>query len=272
MENSSMEPLDSDAIVKKSDLDNSTIIEASLHLQGGQTKYQNNAFVVGSQLTPFMKVKQALLELETRNHGFVELQYRIKLCKNKIKKLERSIEYEKDPLEIEQLEIELEKALYDLDIFERKEVSFQQEIQDFCDIVREIKDPDMELTDYLRVSEEEDRKYWITRMAKQSAVDMHTTGRIGSGNLDSILQMPPEDQLLAIQGAVEHATLLTAGVDKLSQQLLPEVRNLLESDDFKVPQLRSFDNQPETTPSLPEVKNDVPREKIRIQSSSKSEA
>ena len=154
----------------------------------------------------------------------------------------------------------------------RKEASYQQEIQDFCDIVREIKDPEMELTDYLKVSEEEDRKYWITRMAKQSAVDMHTVGRIGSGNLDSILQMPPEDQLLAIQGAVEHATLLTAGVDKLSQQLLPEVRNLLESDEFKVPQLRSFDNQPQTTPSLPEVKNDVHKEKFRLQSSNKSEA
>ena len=267
-----MEFSDSDAIVKKSDLDNSTIIEASLHLQGGQTKYQNTAFVVGSQLTPFMKMKQALMELETRNHGFVELQYRIKLCKNKIKRLERSIEHEKDPLEIEQLEIELEKAQYDLDIFMRKEASYQQEIQDFCDIVRKIKDPEMELTDYLRVSEEEDRKYWITRMAKQSAVDMHTIGRIGSGNLDSILQMPPEDQLLAIQGAVEHATLLTAGVDKLSQQLLPEVKKVLESDDFKVPQLKSFDNQPETIPSLPEVKNNVHKEKFRLQSSSKSEA
>ena len=268
-----MEPLDSDAIVKRSDLDNNSILEASLNLQGGQTKYQNTAFVVGSQLTPFMKMKQALMELETRNHGYVELQYRIKLCKNKIKKIERSIEWEKDDLEIENLEIELEKAFYDLTIFEKKEIPFEQEIDDFCDIVRELKDPDTPLLDYLKVSEEEDRKYWITRMAKQSAVDMHTLGRIGSGNLDSILQMPPEDQLQAIQGAVEHATLLTAGVDKLTQQLLPEVRELLESNDFKVPQLKSFDRQ--TIPSLPEVNNDetnAPKEKFRLQSSNKSEA
>ena len=126
--------------------------------------------------------------------------------------------------------------------------------------------------------EDEDRKYWITRMAKQAAVDVHNCGRIGSGNLDSILNMPAEDQLTAIQGAVEHATMLTAGVEKMTQQLLPEVRKVIEGSfkDYSVPKLMAempkVEQPPE--PKNIEIKTRVlttlPNEKIRLQSANKS--
>ena len=43
-------------------------IEHSYKLEGGQTKYQNQNFVVGTQITPFKKVQQALLELQSRDN------------------------------------------------------------------------------------------------------------------------------------------------------------------------------------------------------------
>ena len=52
-------------------------IEHSYKLEGGQTKYQNQNFVVGTQITPFKKVQQALLELQSRDNTRVELQYRL---------------------------------------------------------------------------------------------------------------------------------------------------------------------------------------------------
>ena len=134
--------------------------------------------------------------------------------------------------------------------------------------------------EYYRVTQEdEDRKYWITRMAKQAAVDVHNCGRIGSGNLDSILNMPAEDQLTAIQGAVEHATMLTAGVEKMTQQLLPEVRKVIEGsfEGYSVPKLMA--DIPKVDINQPKLNNleiktrvltTLPNEKIRLQSSDKS--
>ena len=277
-----MEHSDS-SIDLRSKLSNADIIDAAVNLQMGQTMYQNDTFVVGSQITPYKKVQQALLELEARQHGYVELQYKHKLCINSRKKLERELKREKerpdsDELEVERLEIEMQKAKYDESIFEKKYITYEREISEFCDMVRNHMDEKKGIEYYRVTQEDEDRKYWITRMAKQAAVDVHNCGRIGSGNLDSILNMPAEDQLTAIQGAVEHATMLTAGVEKMTQQLLPEVRKVIEGSfkDYSVPKLMAempkVEQPPE--PKNIEIKTRVlttlPNEKIRLQSANKS--
>ena len=79
-----MEPSDSSELVAltKDNISDDQIIQAAIHLQQGQTRYQNNTFVVGSQVTPYKKVQQALLELETRYQVDVELHYKYKLCLN----------------------------------------------------------------------------------------------------------------------------------------------------------------------------------------------
>ena len=277
-----MEHSDS-SIDLRSKLSNADIIDAAVNLQMGQTMYQNDTFVVGSQITPYKKVQQALLELEARQHGYVELQYKHKLCTNSRKKLERELKREKerpdsDELEVERIEIEMEKAKYDESLFEKKYITYEREISEFCDMVRNHMDEKKGIEYYRVTQEDEDRKYWITRMAKQAAVDVHNCGRIGSGNLDSILNMPAEDQLTAIQGAVEHATMLTAGVEKMTQQLLPEVRKVIEGSfkDYSVPKLMAempkVEQPPE--PKNLEIKTRVlttlPNEKIRLQSANKS--
>ena len=273
-----MEHSDS-SIDLRSKLSNADIIDAAVNLQMGQTMYQNDTFVVGSQITPYKKVQQALLELEARQHGYVELQYKHKLCTNSRKKLERQLKREKerpdsDELEVERIEIEWEKAKYDESLFEKKYITYEREISEFCDMVRNHMDEEKGIEYYRVTQEDEDRKYWITRMAKQAAVDVHNCGRIGSGNLDSILNMPAEDQLTAIQGAVEHATMLTAGVEKMTQQLLPEVRKVIEGSfkNYSVPQLMA---EVPKTEELPKAKNleiksrvltTLPNDQIRIQS------
>ena len=273
-----MEHSDS-SIDLRSKLSNADIIDAAVNLQMGQTMYQNDTFVVGSQITPYKKVQQALLELEARQHGYVELQYKHKLCTNSRKKLERELRREKerpdsDELDVERIEIEMEKAKYDESLFEKKYITYEREISEFCDMVRNHMDDEKGIEYYRVTQEDEDRKYWITRMAKQAAVDVHNCGRIGSGNLDSILNMPAEDQLTAIQGAVEHATMLTAGVEKMTQQLLPEVRKVIEGSfkNYSVPQLMA---EVPKTEELPKAKNleiksrvltTLPNDQIRIQS------
>ena len=84
-------------------------IEHSYKLEGGQTKYQNQNFVVGTQITPFKKVQQALLELQSRDNTRVELQYRLDKNAIDIKKLNRSLKQATDPLDKEMIEVEIEK-------------------------------------------------------------------------------------------------------------------------------------------------------------------
>ena len=74
---------DSDALCRQNlEGNKKTWVEAAYKLEGGQSKYQNKNFVVGSQITPYKKVQQALLELQTRDNTRVEVEYSLK--KNEI--------------------------------------------------------------------------------------------------------------------------------------------------------------------------------------------
>ena len=250
------------------ELSDSKLIEISTQLNDGQSKFQNEYFVAGSQITPYKKVQQALLELQVRRNGRVELEYKLKKAIVQRKKLERNLTHATDELDIELLQIELDKTNFDISLYEKKRDTYEREISEFCDMIRNHMDPDKSIDFYLSTDEDEERRYWITRMAKQAAVDLHCYGRIGSGNLDSIINMSPEDQVAVLQGAVHHSSLLTAGVEKMQRQLQPQVEQIFKSVDYTPPVLMETSQKQ----SLPEVKNNVPREKIRLHSTNKSQA
>lgn len=256
MENSRMELSDFD------------LIEYSADLNDGQSRFQNEYFVAGSQITPYKKVQQAFLELQARRHGKVELEYKLKKAIIHRKKLERDLQNAVDELDIELLNVELDKTNFDISLYEKKRETYEREISEFCSLIRENIDPEKDIEFYLSTDEEEERRYWITRMAKQAAVDLHCYGRIGSGNLDSIINMSPEDQVAVLQGAVHHSSLLTAGVEKMQRQLQPQVEKIFQSVEYTPPVLMETQEKQ----SLPEVKNNVPTEKIRLHSTNKSKA
>ena len=246
-------------------------IELSYKLEGGQTKYQNQNFVVGTQITPFKKVQQALLELQSRDNTRVELQYRLDKNSIDIKKLNRQLKLATDPLDKEMIEVEIEKAYYDRSIWEQKVVVCKREIANFTGQLEEMVDKSKGVEYYLDTNEEEDKKYWISRMAKQAACDMISFGHVGTGNMDSIMNLPPDDQIQVLSGAVHHSTLIGAGVEKMRQQMSGSVANIMEGGKFTPPQINGSEitTPEETTPQLSEVKHDIPKEKIRLQSSNK---
>ena len=246
-------------------------IELSYKLEGGQTKYQNQNFVVGTQITPFKKVQQALLELQSRDNTRVELQYRLDKNAIDIKKLNRQLKLATDPLDKEMIEVEIEKAHYDRTIWEQKVTVCKREIANFTGQLEEMVDKSKGIEYYLDTNEEEDKKYWISRMAKQAACDMISFGHVGTGNMDSIMNLPPDDQIQVLSGAVHHSALIGAGVEKMRQQMSGSVANILEGGTFNPPQINGSElfNPEENPPQLSEVKHDIPKEKIRLQSSNK---
>lgn len=246
-------------------------IEVSYKLEGGQSRYQNQNFVCGSQITPFKKVQQALLELQMRDNSRVELEYRLKKNAVAIKKLERSYEAATDDLDKEEILIEIEKAKYDRSIWEQKYGLVAKEVKHFVEELEKDVDPEKGIEYYLTINEEEDRKYWISRMAKQAACDIISFGHVGTGNMDSIMNMQPDDQVQVLSGAVHHSALIDAGVKQMRAQMAPSYQSILEgSEKFTPPQINGSEIT-DNYPSLPEVKYDIPKQKIRLQSSNQSE-
>jgi len=199
--------------------------------QGGwsMSDFQSRYFVVNSQVTDYRKVRQALLEIETRVAARKQIDRDNKRTEINLKIKQRDLQSETRELEKELVLVDIDQLEYDLSVYKSKVRVVDEEIEEFSKLVLEIVSSVEELETYKQHNEELEREYWIHRMAKQAGVDMVTTGRIGAGNLDSIAMMSPEDQALTIGSALISSKKLTAGINAIEEAVNSNA-NLLSSE------------------------------------------
>ena len=196
------------------------------HGSWAMSDFQSRYFVVNSQVTNYRRVRQALLEIETRLAAKKQIERNVRKTEVQKKIHERSYSNEPDALQKELILIDIDQCNYDLSVYEKKYKVCLEELEKFSSIVRDIV-PDIEtLETYKQHNEIEERNYWIARMAKQATMDLMTIGRIGSGNLDSIAMMPLNDQAETIKAALKYNSLLNKGVQALEKQAHEELAKL----------------------------------------------
>jgi len=189
------------------------------HGSWSMSDFQSRYFVVNSQVTDYRRVRQALLEIETRIAAKKQIIRDSKRSEVKLKIKERELALEKEDLEKELILLDIDQLQYDISVYEKKLRVVEEELDIFVKLVLEIVPNQADLETYKEHNEDLEREYWIYRMAKQASVDMVTTGRIGAGNLDSIAMMEPKDQALTIGSALLNSKKLTMGINKIEEAL-----------------------------------------------------
>lgn len=208
---------------------NDVLSLAETHGGWSMSDFQSRYFVVNSQVTDYRRVRQALLEIETRIAAKKQIIRDSKRTEVNLKIKERDLAAETRDLERELILLDIDQYQYDISVYAKKLRIVEEELEEFAKLVMEIVPNTEELQTYAEHNEELEREYWIYRMAKQASVDMVTTGRIGAGNLDSIAMMAPQDQALAIGSALVNSKKLTAGINKIEEAVNNNV-NLLNSN------------------------------------------
>lgn len=196
------------------------IVIGALNMSSNQSEYQNEYFVTASQLTPYRMLKQCMLEIEARHHSWYSIKNKMKRKLIEIKMAKRDLaEFgHQDQLRAELIKIDIEDMENDCRIWERKLMQAEDEMLGFVKQVKKIAgDDDEMLNKAFSYDHEEERNYWVTRMAKQAAMDMVSYGRIGTGNMDSIAMMPEEDQILTLATTLQYNERLMGGLAQISQ-------------------------------------------------------
>jgi hypothetical protein len=222
---------------KDYDLD---ILREALWNNNGQTDYQSTHFVANSQITPYKKVRQALMELETRHHAFVEIRNSLRKAEVLDKKFARDAAFcreQGDDLQAELIDIDKEKNQYDIGIWKRKLKQAEGEIQQFMDIIKRYAPNKEDLKFFTEENPEEERKYWILRMGKQAAMDILAFGRLGSGNMDSIAMMDKDEQIEALTIAIQYSGIVNANVAAISESVQQQVNELISGGTLELPMI-----------------------------------
>ena len=220
--------------LNKKDFD---ILSASMRFNSGMTEYECEHFVADPQLTPWRKVRQALMELETRYHAYMENRNSLRKAEILRKRLNRDMPELPDELDRELMQIDMEKNDYDISIWKRKLRQSELELKYFLNVVDKYVDDDHPLEYYCKENHQEVRMYWIARMGKQAAMDIISYGRIGSGNMTTIMDMPEEDQVETLGVAVKYSGMIGGGIDKLNKMIAPQLQAQLAQEGIVMPKL-----------------------------------
>ena len=225
--------VDEFALTKK-DFD---VLSASMRFDSGMTEYECEHFVADPQLTPWRKVRQAFMELETRYHAYMENRNSLRKAEILRKRLNRDMPLLPDELDRELMQIDMEKNDYDIGIWKRKLRQSELELKYFLNVVDKYVDDEHPLEYYCQENHQEVRMYWIARMGKQAAMDIISYGRIGSGNMTTIMDMPEEDQVETLGVAVQYSGMIGGGIDKLNKMIAPKLQAQLAQDGIVMPKL-----------------------------------
>ena len=208
-------------------MENNEIFEmVESHGSWGMSDFQSRYFVVNSQVTNYRRVRQALLEIETRIAAKKQIERSRRKTEVQKQIFERDYHSEQDELKRELILVDIEQCDYDLSVYDKKYRVCLEELQKFAQIVKDIVPDVTTLETYKEHNEVEERNYWIARMAKQATMDLMTIGRIGSGNLDSIAMMPIQDQQETIKAALKYNGLLTKGISAIEKTAVEELSML----------------------------------------------
>lgn len=223
--------------VKLLSADQIALIEKCLNTAFINPKFKMEHFVTSGQLTPYSTIRQWMLELKTMEENCEQFEYMLKKSEidQKIQQLE--IERATDELVRSRHEGELLKIKHDYDRNKRRLAQHYIEREQFIQLMQEYlagpngKTPEgKSWLDVFGDMDEENRwekHYWTVRLAQQAAMDVVSYGRIGSGNLDAITQLPAQQREEAI--ALTHEVSLR--IENISGALRKQVHEkLLKTD------------------------------------------
>jgi len=193
----------------------------------GMTHEQIKNFVVNSHVTDKRKLRQVLVEVERRNHDRKKCVLDRKRKETEIARLQDQVNVTDDPYERRLMELDIEEFELDRNKYNVTLHQYDNELAAFMDWINKNWGSMEEVEKAAEYTEEDERKYWIARMGKQAAMDVYTTGKIGTGNLDSIAMMREDDQFATLNVAMQYSGLLSAGIAKIQNELKPHLDKLM---------------------------------------------
>lgn len=215
--------------------DDKELIEfANGNVDSSVAEFKLKHFVGHSQVTPYHRLKQMFLELRVRQDSYLHIQWEIER-----KNLEQLVEEEKlrnskNEIEKKYIEIDLLNIKKDLKRHEDALVSANKEKNRILKIIKEmLNSPTAVLPDGTKLidvfgneelEEKLEKQHWITKLAKQASMEMLAYGKIGTGNMDAIAMMAPEDIAECLSLTSDYTVRVGTGMGLLTEKAINDLK------------------------------------------------
>lgn len=201
------------------------LISVAQDLSFATPQYKLDNFVGGAQITPYAKVKQWFMELRAREDAVEHLEYLVKKKEIELEIEEEKLEFVTDDKRKKLIQLDIFDGNIDLRKYKRSLNDAYKERKSIIDLIKgflasdEGKLPNgesfIEIFKKPELEAKFEHEYWTIRMAKQAMLDMVSYGRIGTGNMDSILMMKPEQQQQVLALTAQYTITMDRNVNEL---------------------------------------------------------
>jgi chaperonin cofactor prefoldin len=208
-------------------------LELSLTTDHGTPYFKIKNFVGNAQVTPFQKYKQFLLELRSREEVIENLLMNVAKQEAAIEVIEEALEGSLSPARSKQTQFELITNKNDLVKIHRRIKQAYEERTNFMNALDEMhlngEDVLSDGTPFSKalsdpaLSDMLEAEHWRFRLGKQAALDLITTGRIGTGNMEAISMMEEKDAIAALHIAINWSTRIQVALDQMQADTTTEL-------------------------------------------------
>jgi hypothetical protein len=215
--------------------DDKELIEfANSSVDSSVAEFKLKHFVGQSMVTPYHQLKQLFLELRIRQDSYLHIQWEIE--RKNLEQLveEQKLKHSKNEIEKKYIEIDLLNIKKDLKRHEDALVSANKEKNRILKIVKDLlNSPDAVLPDGTKImdvfgneelEEKLERQHWITKLAKQASMEMLAYGKIGTGNMDAIAMMSPEDIAECLSLTSDYTVRVGTGMGLLTEKAINDLK------------------------------------------------
>jgi len=197
------------------------LMEFALDVEEPYSDFQMTNFVLNTQITNYRILRQAILEIESRSQVVFTIDLAVRRNEAEIEQFDEELDsWNGKPADKKLIELERERTVYDLRINKKRLLQAQSELDLLTSKVEQaygsMENVKHELEDN---AEDKEKHYWVSRLAKQAAMDIVAQGRIGVGNMDAISNMDEEHQVECLATALQYNNRLQLGMQEIEKSV-----------------------------------------------------
>lgn len=188
----------------------------------GMSTFQMNHFVIDDHITPYRKLKQAMVEAQARLENITSIGFDLEELR--IKHKEAHEEYLKAESGSKSLLLDVQIRRFEFEINRKENLILQskRESDFFLGVVSSIVETEFGSTEAAVAQlssqdyqQDQEREFWTQKLIRSVFSDLINYGTISKGLMDSILCLPVEQQKSIVETAtrkhVEYQKLLSIG-------------------------------------------------------------
>jgi len=190
----------------------------------GMSKVQMENFIFSMQITSTKVAFQFINELQTRFNSLKGSILHVEEKEAEKMILEEEKEVAKTDGEVQLKKVLIKQKDHEITMTKAKIRQSNKEIQYITESLNKYElATGNKLTEMNFENDEDDREYWMKRLSKQAGLDIVSTGRISTGNMEALMVLPGNDSDKVLSNAIAISLSLKSDMNHKEKMLLAKV-------------------------------------------------